>query len=259
MKLHVGTSGFSYSDWRNGVFYPKGLAPNKWLAYYAGIFSTVELNVTFYRPPSLETFQSWHDKTPPDFRFSIKGSRTITHFQKLHNVSESLRTFFENAKPLAEKLSVVLWQLPSSFRVDAVLLKNFLADLRPYQHARHAFEFRHLSWIETGIVKMLRDENIAICMADWPGFTPEIPTTADFVYVRRHGTDKQNRYHGAYSPQALNVEAAQIRAWSKQDKDIFLYFNNDYEGHAAQNALTIQKLFSVRKHEPTPVFPPVVW
>ncbi len=115
--LRIGCSGFSYKHWKE-VFYPGDVRSNEWLRYYSNVFSTVELNVTFYRLPLPQTFDRWHEETPPGFRFAVKGSRLITHLKKLQGPEEALALFFERALRLREKLAVVLWQFPPSFRVD---------------------------------------------------------------------------------------------------------------------------------------------
>lgn len=115
-KIFVGTSGWNYPHWANGVFYPAGLSQSKWLEYYAKHFNSVELNVTFYRLVQKKTFQNWYKRTPKNFYFVAKGSRFITHMKKLRAAKEPLNLFMDNVSELKEKLAAVLWQLPPALR-----------------------------------------------------------------------------------------------------------------------------------------------
>nr|MDA8388615.1 DUF72 domain-containing protein [Nitrospiraceae bacterium] len=237
--VHVGCSGFSYDHWR-GVCCPEGLAKKNWLEYYAAKFHTVELNVTFYRLPRVSTFRGWYEKTPAHFLISVKGSRFITHVKRLKDPAGPLDRFFENVKPLGEKMAVVLWQLPPSFKADPARFRVFLRELGRHK-TRSAFEFRNETWVrDDGILKMLADSGHALCMADWPDFLGELPRTADFVYVRRHG--RGGTYGGSYSDGELQEDARRIRRYGKFGKEVFIYFNNDQEGYAPQNALYLDGL-----------------
>jgi uncharacterized protein YecE (DUF72 family) len=237
-ELRIGCSGFSYQHWK-GVFYPDDLAQRKWLEYYSSVFQTVELNVTFYRLPRSTTFDTWHQQVPSDFVFSLKGSRFITHVKKLSAPGESLKLYFERALRLKEKLAVVLWQFPPSFKMNHDRLAAFLSLLRHYP-ARHTFEFRHESWIAPNIVDLCRMHNAGLCMADWPAFIDDLPITADFVYMRRHGHG--GSYATRYSMAELRKDAARIRTYLKSDKSVFIYFNNDARGYAPENAQQLQEL-----------------
>ena len=237
-KAYIGTSGFSYDDWM-GVFYPEDLLRAKWLGYYSKNFSTVELNVTFYRLPKPKTFGKWRKETPKDFRFSLKGSRFITHIKRLLDPEEPVGRFMESAEPLRDKIAVTLWQLPPGFKADPERLKEFLSVLRPYGF-RHAFEFRNETWLAKDVISNLQAEGAALCSADWPPFLDDIPVTADFVYIRRHG--QGGSYATSYSDEELRRDARRIRKYLKGGKDVFIYFNNDAAGYAAQNALTLKKM-----------------
>jgi uncharacterized protein YecE (DUF72 family) len=230
--LRIGCSGFNYPHWR-GTFYPQGLPQRKWLQYYCTVFSTVELNVTFYRLPRPTTFDKWYQETPPEFVFSIKGSRFITHVKKLLEPDEPLGLFFNNALRLKEKLKVVLWQFPPAFRVNTERLRRFLHLLRAYP-VRNTLEFRHESWITEEVISICEEHNMSLCMADWPEFIDELPVTSDFVYIRRHG--EGGGYDTRYSKAALKKDANRIRGYLKGKKDVFIYFNNDAFGYAPKNA-----------------------
>lgn len=240
-KAHVGTSGFSYRHWR-GTFYPVNLAQKDWLDYYCKVFSTVELNVTFYRLPRLDTFKKWYSETPKYFKFALKGSRFITHIKRLKDPAEPLETLMRQIRPLRSKLAVVLWQLPPNFEMDTERLKRFLKALKKYKR-RNVFEFRNKTWIDNEVIGLLREENACMCMADWPPFVEDLPVTADFVYIRRHG--KGGSYDTSYTTRELKRDAKRIKEYLRHKKDVFIYFNNDARGYAAQNALELKKILSI--------------
>ena len=242
--VHVGCSGFSYEHWK-GVFYPEGLPKSKWFDYYCGKFGTVELNVTFYRLPRESTFLKWHEQTPGDFLVSIKGSRFITHVKKLKDPALPLKRFFESIKPLWDKIGAVLWQLPPAFKADAERLENFLKELKPYK-ASNAFEFRNESWVrDERVLCALSDEGCALCMADWPEFARDLPLTADFVYMRRHG---HGTYGGSYTTEELREDAGRIKKFRHEGREVYIYFNNDAYGYAPKNAMELDRLVSAKKN-----------
>lgn len=228
----IGCSGFSYSSWK-GTFYPKKLARKKWFQHYCSVFSTVELNVTFYRLPAPATFDKWYEETPHDFAFSLKGSRFITHVKRLLIKRESLDLFFKNALRLKGKLKVVLWQFPPTFKVNIERLAHLLKMLGKYP-VRNTLEFRHESWITSDVIDICKEHNVSLCMADWPVFIHDLQVTSDFVYIRRHG--EGGSYDTCYSRAALVKDAKRIRRYLKDGKDVFIYFNNDAFGYAPRNA-----------------------
>lgn len=237
----IGTSGFTYEHWGNGVFYPTGLSKNKWLEHYAQFLDSVELNVSFYRLPSENAFKGWYQRTPDNFSFAVKGSRFITHVKKLNEVETPLRLFFDRVKFLKEKLLVVLWQLPAMFKVHTDRLSDFVLLLKRVSTVSHAFEFRNESWFCEDVYHILKDANMAICKADWPKFTKKAPIVADFVYLRHH-TAGQYLYGGCYSDTALRADAKKVKSWLKEGKNVFVYFNNDEAGYAVKNAITLSQL-----------------
>jgi len=239
-ELVVGCSGFTYNHWR-GNFYPERLPQKRWFAHYSTVFASVELNVTFYRLPKSSTFEAWRRETPEQFVFAIKGSRLITHLKRLKEIEEPLNRFFEEAGNLAEKLKVVLWQLPPSFAADNERLSHFLALLDRY-NVRNTLEFRHQSWLNEETIGLCRQHNTALCMADSPEFLNDLPLTADFVYIRRHGG------HGDHAPRydthQLAGDAERIRGYIAGGRDVYIYFNNDAWGYAPQNAQELQSMFT---------------
>jgi len=243
--VRIGCSGFLYDHWR-GTFYPEDLSKNQWLEYYCKHFPTVELNVTFYRLPERETFAKWYLSTPDEFVFSLKGSRFITHVKKLKDCSEPIEAFFSRASVLKEKLGIILWQFPPTFNLDIERFKEFLAALEPY-HVRNTFEFRNKTWINKKVFNLLEKENAAICVADHPDFLQNLPETADFVYIRRHG--KEGSYATSYSTESLKEDVKFIKALLKKKKDIFFYFNNDAFGYAPKNAAELITLTGHKKRK----------
>lgn len=237
-KCRIGCSGFMYDEWR-GVFYPEGLPKKNWLSFYVGKLHAVELNVTFYRLLKKEAFERWYRETPEGFSFSLKGSRFITHIKKLKDAELPLSTFFNTTAPLMEKLEVVLWQLPPNLKVNLKALEDFIEAIRIFP-VRHAFEFRHQGWINNKVFKLLSTVNIALCMADWPPFIDDLPLTADFVYLRRHG--EGGSYSTCYTREQLERDAKRIKAYLRQGRDVYMYFNNDAFGYAPKNAMELKAI-----------------
>ena len=242
-KIFIGTSGYNYPHWGDGVFYPQSFPSSQWLQYYSNCFDTVELNVTFYHLPEAKIFRQWHLKTPKDFSFAIKGNRFITHIKKLKDSKEPLQVFFNNASSLKEKLKVVLWQLPANFHLNLERLAEFTNTLKKNSIAKkfdHAFEFRHESWFCKDLHSLLEKNNFSLCIAHsdrWP--TVEV-TTANFIYLRFHG--QRTLYGSNYSKKALKEWAVKAGVWLKEGKILFAYFNNDASGYAVKNARVFRTL-----------------
>jgi uncharacterized protein YecE (DUF72 family) len=236
--LNIGCSGFHYEHWK-GIFYPDTLPRKRWFEYYYARFRTIEIDETFHGLPDRETFTKWHRETPPGFIFSLKGSKFITHVKKLKASAEPVEVFFSRAQVLKEKLGTVLWQLPPGLKVDPSRLAEFLELLRPY-HARNVFEFREATWISKKVISLLEQENVCLCMADWPEFLDNLPVTSDFVYIRRHG--KGGRSASSYVAEELKSDSARIKRYLKQRKDVFVYFNNDLSGYAPRNAMELMAM-----------------
>lgn len=236
--VRIGCSGFLYDQWR-GNFYPEDLPKSHWLEYYSKQFFSVELNVTFYRLPDRETFARWYSSTSEGFIFSLKGSRFITHVKKLKDCEEPLEAFFSRASLLKEKIGIILWQFPPTFAMELGRLKDFLEALRPFG-LRNTFEFRNRTWMNRKVMDLIKKEKAALCMADWPDFLKKLPLTADFVYMRRHG--EEGNYSALYSIESLKNDAKRIKAYLRQKKDVFIYFNNDAFGYAPRNASELANL-----------------
>ena len=250
----IGTSGYSYAHWGNGVFYPTDVKSGKWLEYYAKYFNSVELNVSFYRLPKKEIFEGWRRRTPKNFRFVAKGSRFITHIKKLKDVEEPLEVFFENVLGLEEKVSAVLWQLPPGMKVDIKKLEKFCEFLKKWSpqprptnepgKIRQVFEFRNQSWFCEEVYEILREHNFSLCIAHSGRWPVVEKVTADFVYLRFHGGGDV-LYSSNYTEQELRDWATKAKNWLKQGKAVYAYFNNDTYGYAVKNALRLKELLNV--------------
>ncbi len=244
-KIFVGTSGWHYKYWV-GNFYPAGMQSKDFTKYYLQFFRTVEINNSFYKLPSAETFASWRASVPDDFVFAVKASRYITHMKKLKDPQESTIRFFENLIPLAEKTGPILFQLPPAWKVNAERLENLLRVIPP--HFRYTFEFRDHTWYTPEIYELLRQYNAAFCIYELANHMSPLEVTADFVYIRLHGPTAF-KYQGSYSDETLTFWADKCLEWQAQHKDVYIYFDNDQLGYAGFNALRLQEL--IREKNPT--------
>jgi uncharacterized protein YecE (DUF72 family) len=242
-KILVGTSGYVYPHWKN-IFYPKGIPQRSWLQFYAQHFSSVELNVTFYRLPSKKTFQDWYKKTPKEFKFVIKGSRFITHIKKLRDCKKPLQLFFEHAQGLKNKLLCVLWQLPPSSKYDYKKLSEFIKLLTQYAPSVwQSFEFRHSSWFNQSTYDALKENDINLCIADSASFPCYPVLTNNLLYLRFHGG--KTLYDSEYSLEELDHWAQRVIPLSRKIKLLLAFFNNDAHGFAIKNA----QQFNTMLHE----------
>ena len=232
---HIGTSGWHYDHWRRG-FYPEGLSKTKWLEFYTSHFTTVELNSSFYRLPSEAAFGTWYNSSPSHFKFAVKVSRFITHIKRLRDAEEAVEKFVARAGILGEKLGPLLYQLPPNMRRDDERLESFLSILP--RDMKHVFEFRHQSWFEEGVLKTLHKYNIGFCIFDMPSISCPLAATADFAYIRFHGSTRL--YSSCYAGEELFDWAKRIANLAVNLKTIYIYFNNDVEGFAVKNAMTLR-------------------
>jgi len=216
MKTWIGTSGFQYPEWK-GKFYPEKMSPAKMLAFYAAEFRSTEVNYTFRSMPSAKTIDRWGDETPEDFRFSLKAPQRVTHFAKLRNCGDTLNHFHDAVKGLGTKLGPVLFQLPPTFKADAVLLGEFVQALP--KGLRAAFEFRHESWFTDGVFDTLAEANAALCVAESEDLaTPRI-ATADFGYLRPRRLD--------YRQGDIRDQARFIREQEGKWSEVFVYYKHE--------------------------------
>ncbi|MBW2039377.1 MAG: DUF72 domain-containing protein [Deltaproteobacteria bacterium] len=232
-RLFIGTSGYSYKHWP-GVFYPPDLPQSRWLEFYCQHFDTVELNVTFYRLPARKTFEGWYKKTPADFVFAAKGSRFITHIKRMRECRQPVRVYKENASGLGEKLAIVLWQLPPNLKYNKGRLVEFCDLLKDeYPETRHAFEFRHESWLQEDCYDILTSHGFALCIPLSPAYPRGEHMTAPFTYLRFHSGEVLG--NSCYTDEELRQWASKIRGWL-EERGLYIYFNNDAFGFAIDNA-----------------------
>jgi uncharacterized protein YecE (DUF72 family) len=224
MNFYVGTSGYSYPEWK-GRFYPAKLPAEQMLGFYAARFRTVELNNTFYRPPVASALETWAAQVPADFRFVLKAPGEITHVRRLAGADESVASLLAAAGALGERLGPLLFQLPPNFKKDVPRLRAFLALLSP--GCRAAMEFRHPSWFDDEVFGLLRDHRAGLCVAD-AGDDLEVPfvATADWGYLRLRRPD--------YDDAALAAWAARMRAQAW--RDCFVFFKHEDAGKGPQLA-----------------------
>lgn len=243
-RVFIGTSGYVYPHWR-GRSYPEDVPQRQWLRFYAKRFKTVELNNPFYRLPEAETFSAWRESVPEGFVFSVKASRFITHIKKLKDPEAPLKLFLTRVRALKDSLGPVLFQLPPGFGLNLERLESFLDTLRRQRMVkdlRAVLEVRHPGWLHQQVTARLEKAGVALCLADWPELSVTGPVTAEFVYLRRHGSGV--RYGGSYPASMLNDNARRIRGWLRGGRDVYIYFNNDEAAHAVQDAHRLVELVS---------------
>jgi len=233
MRLHVGTSGYSYKPWK-GSFYPKGLPDRQMLRYYGERLGAVEINSSFYRMPTAEGLATWDGEVPAGFRFVLKAPRKITHERKLGDVADLTLKLIEASGALTEgRLGPLLFQLPPTMKKDAGRLRAFLA-LLP-KHVRAAFEFRHPSWFDDEIFSLLRDHGATFCVADADDEL-DVPfeATSDWGYLRLRRPDYDDADLGEW------VKRVQGQGW----KDAFVFFKHEDEGKGPKLATQFLELAS---------------
>ena len=227
MKIHVGTSGYNYPEWR-GTFYPDKLPASKMLAYYVERFTTVEINATFYRMPSAKTVAGWEAAAPAGFTYVLKAPQRITHFARLRNVDEPLRYFCDAARTLGDKLGPLLFQLPPNFKKATDRLGELLSFLP--EGLRVAFEFRHETWFDDEVYALLRSRNASLCIADTDEGTTPAVATADFGYLRLRAVE--------YTDDNLKDWIATIERVGAGWSDAFVFFK--HEAESTRRALAFQ-------------------
>lgn len=220
MRIRIGTSGYSYKEWK-GNFYPEDLPAAKMLEFYASRFDTVEINNTFYRMPDEKTLTRWAGQVPESFTFVLKAPQRITHLKKLAGAEEDVQRFFDVATSLGPQLGPVLFQLPPYARKDGSRLRDFLAVLPA--KASVAFEFRHASWCDEEIYALLRERDAPLCLSDTDEVSDAdglIVPTASWGYLRLRRTE--------YSESALAEWARRIERQSW--REAYVFFKHEDEG-----------------------------
>lgn len=231
MNAFVGTSGYSYPEWK-GSFYPAKFPTTKMLGFYAARFRTVEINNTFYRPPTTELLQGWAEKVPRDFRFVLKAPQEITHVKRLANAGDATLSLLRAAEVLGERLGPVLFQLPPGFRKDTPLLSDFLGRLPA---CRVAFEFRHASWFADEVFELLSDHQAALCIADADDelHVPFV-STADWGYLRLR--------RPGYDDATLSEWAGRLRAQNWREN--YVFFKHEDAGTGPRLASRLLELLA---------------
>jgi uncharacterized protein YecE (DUF72 family) len=217
-QLYVGTSGWAYPTWKP-AFYPQKLAQKKFLNFYASKLNAVEVNYTFRQLVKDTTIQNWIADTPEHFRFTIKAHQVLTHIKRLKNADEFLARFIGTLEGLerAGRLGPILFQLPPNFKVDHAALSDFLK-LLP-RTVRGAFEFRNDSWLIDATWDVLRERNIALCVAETEERdTPDI-VTADYAYYRYRKP--------TYTADERKLMVARMREHLAAGRDVFAYFKHE--------------------------------
>lgn len=251
--IRIGVSGWRYAPWR-GSFYPPGLPQRAELHYASRRFPTIEINGSFYSLQRPESYAQWYAQTPEGFVFSVKGGRYITHMLRLRGIEQPLANFFASGVfNLREKLGPILWQFPPNFQYDRERMEHFFRLLprdTEAAHAlarrrsawmkgrvrlaidaqrplRHAVEVRNASFLDASFIELLREQGIALVVAETAGRWPLTQdVTADFIYMRLHGDTEL--YRSGYSDRALSRWAQRIRAWHEgsEPRDVYCYFDN---------------------------------
>ena len=280
-QIRIGMAGWRYDEWR-GTFYPEDLTQKRELEYASRQLNSIELNGTFYSTQRPQSFQQWSKDTPDDFVFSIKGSQFITHIRKIENVETALANFLaQGLLRFGKKLGPILWQFPPNFSIDLPRLESFFKLLPRTQkqaavYARqrdewmasrswleveedlplyHAVEIRHKSFAIPEYVALLRENNIALVVADSAKWPVMLDVTADIVYCRLHGSEKL--YPNGYTAEAIDVWARRVIAWSRGEevtdgkrvhpepgpkrtaRDVFVYFDDDVKVRAPFDAMSL--------------------
>jgi uncharacterized protein YecE (DUF72 family) len=242
-RVLIGTSGWMYKHWADGVFYPPRLRPNLWLPYYAERFGTVEINATFYRLPNEAAVAHWAAVAPKGFVYAVKCWRWATHMHKLQAAAVAdAKTFCFRIGPMWRSLGPVLVQLPPSTKVDLERLEDFLRGLPKKvgrTRLRVALEVRHESWLTDATRSLLDAHRASLVLHDWRVPTTQTNERSPFVYIRRHGLPQ---YSGNYSQEQLQADAETIRGFVRDGRDVYVFFNNDARGYAVQNARRLMEL-----------------
>lgn len=235
MQIRVGCSGWFYSHWR-GIFYPRQEVTTKnWFGYYANVFDTVELNAPFYRWPTAATVRRWIRDASPGFVYSVKVNQLITHERRMVRTKALIRAYYERLAPLGEKLGCVLFQFPPGYHYSAARLKSIVTQLEP--SVRNVVEFRHKSWWRPNVYRALAEQRITFCAVSAPRIPEDFPPDQNVLYVRLSGKTKW--YQHDYTPAELAEWIDRIRRANA--REVWVYFNNDRNGHAIKNALALRR------------------
>jgi uncharacterized protein YecE (DUF72 family) len=234
LKAFVGVSGFSYASWK-GTFYPKETKSEEFLSYYSKHLGSVEINSSFYAPPSSAMVKSWSAKTDDDFRFSFKAPRLITHILKLgKGAPDAAGKLSKTLDSLGSRRGPILFQLPPFAKSDLGLLEEFLtktAEISP-----RVFEFRHESWLNDSTYSLLEKNGAGFCIAETEDMAPVLKVTGGFAYFRL----RKDTYDAA----AIDKWAEKIRKIADDSEECYVYLRHDETG---DNAMFAEKLSKALK------------
>jgi uncharacterized protein YecE (DUF72 family) len=257
MEILIGTTGFSYEDWR-GYFYPQDLPKKEMLRYYAEHFPSVEVNATYYSLPGPATFYQMARKVPPGFQFVVKAHKDMTHAEEF--LPESFQQFRTALEPLQEAgmLGCVLGQFPWSFKATPENRSGLERIREELPGLPVVIEFRNSGWVSEETFALLRRLGLGFCCVDEPrlkGLMPRIvKATSPIGYVRFHGRNAAKwwqhehayeRYDYLYSEEELAEWVPRIRELAEETEKTYLFFNNHYEGKAGQNAQMMANLLNL--------------
>ena len=235
-EIRLGCSGWSYHHWR-GLFY-EDIDPRHYLEQYAKVFDCVEVNMTFYRFPTVKVLSSWYQRTPGGFLFAVKINRSITHRKRLEGLSSLLVNFVDVCYSLSDKLGPLLVQFPANYSKDTERLEMFLSLL---SDTRVAFEFRNKSWFDDDVFRLLKSYNAALVMIG-SQFEKNYTIYTDFAYIRWHGRGGQL---DNYTYDEIDYWADRIRSISK-NADVYGFWNNDSYAYAPKNCLELLKKLELK-------------
>ncbi len=237
-QFYLGCSGYYYDHWKN-LFYPSNLAKKKWLEFYSQYFNTLEVNSTFYRFPKQSMLQNWHQQTPEDFKFILKANRLITHSRKFNETKELIDRFYAAAKFLNEKLSCVLFQLPPFVNKNMELLEKIANQVDP--SITNVLEFRHESWWDKEVYSFMEKNGLVFCSVSASDLPDYLVKNASIVYIRFHG--KNGWYKHFYPDEELEGWTQKIN--KIKSKQVYCYFNNDYNANAVKNCQTLRNFLGL--------------
>lgn len=237
-RIHIGTSGWYYPEWR-GCFYPEKLPKTRWFAHYVTAFSVVEVNNTFYRLPTADSFRQWADRAPAGFIYALKAPRDLTHRYDTDRKA-LLQTFADGALSLGDHLGPVLYQFPPWLARNLAYLTEFLQNL-PVGFD-HVMEFRHPSWYEPEVQRLLKSADVGFCVHDMHGSASPEWRTSPVAYLRLHGPTRR-KYVGRYGPARLREIGDRLLSLAKGARSVYCFFNNTADGAAVADALELQERF----------------
>jgi len=267
--VRVGTSGYSYPEWVDAGFYPAGTRPGRMLPLYAQLFSAAELNYTWYQMPKAPAIDRMRRQVPPDFRFAVKLTRTMTHEVDRDQWRGQVARYRDGVAPLvlAGQLAAVLLQLPASFERTRARRHYLAALLDELAELPLAVEFRHVSWATDRVFAELENRRVALVAVDAPAlpylFPPlDVVTSPDLFYVRLHGRNTagwrsgnmQKQFDYDYGPTELNEWAeTRIAPMAGRSRRGLVFFNNHVRAQAPANARQLITLLAeqgLRGHPP---------